>query len=82
MSPDQFCHAKVLSSKSNFSAAFLLLSRDKRKAIEALYAFCREIDDIGDSCTDIPKAKKKISLVATRNFKYAWDSKPSDFNSS
>ena len=61
MSPNQFCHAKVLRSQSNFSTAFFLLSRDKRKAIEALYAFCREIDDIGDSCTDIPLAKKKLA---------------------
>ena len=34
--------------KSNFFLGFLLLSRPKRKALSAVYAYCRLIDDIAD----------------------------------
>lgn len=33
---------------SNFSAAFLFLSRDQKEALKAIYSFCREVDDIVD----------------------------------
>ena len=35
--------------KSNFFLAFLMLSRPKREALSAIYAYCRLIDDIVDS---------------------------------
>lgn len=35
-------------SKSNFLYSFLLLSREKNDAINTVYAFCRETDDIVD----------------------------------
>ena len=36
-------------SNSNLAAAFFLLPKTKRKAMTALYAFCRKVDDIVDN---------------------------------
>lgn len=36
-------------SNSNLAAAFFLLPKAKRKAMTALYAFCRKVDDIVDN---------------------------------
>ena len=47
MSPTEFCRNKVIRSNSNFTVAFALLNNEKREAMEALYSYCREIDDIG-----------------------------------
>jgi 15-cis-phytoene synthase len=35
-------------SASNLALAFILLPREKRAAMSALYAFCREVDDVAD----------------------------------
>src|SRR5512138_3987612 len=35
-------------SASNLALAFILLPREKRDAMSALYAFCREVDDVAD----------------------------------
>ena len=35
-------------SASNLALAFALLPKEKRDAMSALYAFCREVDDIAD----------------------------------
>ena len=61
MNPEQYCHEKVVNSGSNFTGAFALLSNDRRLSIEAIYAFCREIDDIVDECSDMALAKVKLS---------------------
>ena len=67
MSPTEFCRNKVISSKSNFTVAFALLNNEKREAMEALYAYCREIDDIGDSGLETDIARKN-RLVGRGNF--------------
>ena len=36
-------------SNSNLAAAFFLLPKAKRKAMTALYAFCRKVDDVADN---------------------------------
>ncbi len=41
--------AEAPESKSNFFLGFLFLSRPKRSALAAIYAYCRAIDDIVDS---------------------------------
>ena len=43
-------HTRAITRKSasNLALAFVLLPREKRDAMSALYAFCREIDDIAD----------------------------------
>ena len=52
MTPDQYCQNKTAKSGSSFYYSFLFLPKDKRQAITALYAFCREVDDIADSEMD------------------------------
>lgn len=49
MTPQEYCRNKTAQSGSNFYYGFLSLQDDKRDAITALYAFCREVDDIVDS---------------------------------
>ena len=49
MTPQEYCQNKAAQSGSSFYYSFLILPQDKRDAIMALYAFCREVDDIVDS---------------------------------
>ncbi len=58
MTPEQYCQDKTAKSGSSFYYSFLFLPKTKRLAITALYAFCREVDDIADSEMD-----NKIKLV-------------------
>ena len=44
MTPDQYCQQKAARSGSSFYYGFLFLPPDQRRAIIALYAFCREVD--------------------------------------
>ena len=52
MTPDQYCQQKAAASGSSFYASFRFLPELKRRAITALYAFCREVDDVVDECQD------------------------------
>lgn len=47
-----YCHQKTAESHSSFLSGFRFLSVEKRNAITVLYAFCRELDDVVDGCTD------------------------------
>ena len=47
-----YCHQKAAESHSSFLSGFRFLSVEKRNAIIVLYAFCRELDDVVDGCTD------------------------------
>ena len=58
MTPEEYCQDKTAKSGSSFYYSFLFLSKPKRLAITALYAFCREVDDIADAEMD-----NKIKLV-------------------
>ena len=42
------CQRRARRSKSNFYPCFMLLGKSKRRAMEALYAFMRHTDDLGD----------------------------------
>jgi phytoene synthase len=44
-------HSRAITRKSasNLTLAFVLLPRAKREAMSALYAFCREVDDVADN---------------------------------
>ena len=44
----QHSQAITRKSASNLALAFILLPRPKRNAMAALYAFCREVDDVAD----------------------------------
>ncbi len=61
MTPDQYCQEKAIQSGSSFYYSFLYLPSEKRRAITALYAFCREVDDVVDECTDAFVARTKLA---------------------
>jgi len=61
MTPDQYCHDKAAASGSSFYYSFLFLPPDKRRAITALYAFCREVDDVVDECSDANVARTTLN---------------------
>ena len=60
MTPDDYCQEKAAGSGSSFYYSFLFLPRPRRQAITALYAFCREVDDVVDECTDGGVARLKL----------------------
>ena len=61
MTPDQYCQERAAKSGSSFYYSFLFLPPEKRRAITALYAFCREVDDAVDECSDPAVAKAKLA---------------------
>ena len=61
MNPDDYCQQKAASSGSSFYYSFLFLPQERRRAITALYAFCREVDDVVDECQDPSIAAAKLS---------------------
>ena len=52
-------------SASNLALAFILLPREKRSEMAALYAFCREIDDVADD-ESVPVDTRRAKLQAWR----------------
>jgi phytoene synthase len=61
MTPDQYCQEKCAASGSSFYYSFLFLPTERRRAIMALYAFCREVDDVVDECNDPAIAATKLA---------------------
>jgi phytoene synthase len=61
MTPDQYCQDKARQSGSSFYYSFMFLPPDKRRAITALYAFCREVDDVVDECSDPNVARATLN---------------------
>src|ERR1700758_1391782 len=43
-----YCKKLTTRSKSNFYYAFLFLPKERREALEAVYAYCRLVDDVVD----------------------------------
>ena len=60
MSPDDYCQQKAAASGSSFYYSFLFLPPERRRAITALYAFCREVDDTVDETSDESVARTKL----------------------
>ena len=60
MNPQQYCQQRALASGSSFYYSFLFLPPQQRAAITAFYAFCREVDDIVDECSDPSIAQQKL----------------------
>lgn len=52
MTPEEYCQQKAAQSGSSFYYSFLFLPPQRRQAITALYAFCREVDDVVDEISD------------------------------
>lgn len=61
MTPKQYCQQKTAKSGSSFYYSFMFLPKQKREAITALYAFCREVDDVVDECTELKVAQVKLA---------------------
>ena len=59
MSPDDYCQDRAAKSGSSFYYSFLFLPTERRRAITALYAFCRVADDAVDDSND-PQAVEKL----------------------
>ena len=59
--PQQYVQQKAAASGSSFYYAFLFLPKDRRAAITAFYAFCREVDDVVDEVTDSGVAATKLA---------------------
>ena len=65
MTPDEYCQQKAAASGSSFYYSFLFLPREKRRAITAFYAFCREVDDVADEAADVAVARAKLAWWRT-----------------
>jgi phytoene synthase len=61
MTPEEYCQAKAAQSGSSFYYSFLFLPPERRRAITALYAFCREVDDVVDEVSDAEVARAKLA---------------------
>jgi phytoene synthase len=61
MTPDEYCQQKAAASGSSFYYSFRFLPPERRRAITALYAFCREVDDVVDECSDSALAQAKLA---------------------
>lgn len=53
-------------SASNLALAFVLLPKAKRDGMTALYAFCREVDDVADD-ESVPPERRRRQLSAWRD---------------
>jgi phytoene synthase len=61
MTPDEYCKHKAAQSGSSFYYSFLFLPPERRRAITALYAFCREVDDAVDEPSDASAARTSLA---------------------
>jgi phytoene synthase len=61
MTPDDYCQQKAAASGSSFYYSFLFLPAERRRAITAFYAFCREVDDVVDEIADPGVARSKLA---------------------
>ncbi|HEY4370642.1 MAG TPA: presqualene diphosphate synthase HpnD, partial [Burkholderiales bacterium] len=65
MTPDEYCQEKAAASGSSFYYSFLFLPPERRRAITALYAYCREVDDVVDETPDENVARIKLAWWRT-----------------
>ena len=66
MTPDEYCQQKAAQSGSSFYYSFLFLPPERRRAITALYAFCREVDDVVDEVQRRRRGAHQARVVAHR----------------
>ncbi|CAB1368467.1 presqualene diphosphate synthase HpnD [Denitratisoma oestradiolicum] len=60
-----YCQQRAAASGSSFYYSFLFLEPHRRQAIMALYAFCREVDDLVDECSNPELAAAKLAWWRT-----------------
>ena len=61
VNPHEYCQKKAVESGSSFYYSFLFLPENRRRAITALYAYCREVDDVVDETSDASVARAKLA---------------------
>ncbi|MBU1215019.1 MAG: presqualene diphosphate synthase HpnD [Gammaproteobacteria bacterium] len=61
MNPYEYCLDKVKQSGSSFTSSFRILSKEQREAMTVLYAYCREVDDVVDECSDANVARTTLN---------------------
>ena len=61
MTPLEYCKQKASESGSSFTVSFIFLPKTQREAMTVLYAFCREVDDVVDECSDYAVAQTKLN---------------------
>jgi phytoene synthase len=61
MTPDEYCQQKAVQSGSSFYYSFLFLPPERRSAITAVYAYCREVDDVVDEVHDPDVARAALA---------------------
>ncbi len=61
MTPLEYCKQKAAQSGSSFTVSFIFLPKKQRDAMTILYAFCREVDDVVDECSDHQVAQTKLN---------------------
>jgi 15-cis-phytoene synthase len=61
MTPLEYCKQKAANSGSSFTVSFIFLPKNQRDAMTVLYAFCREVDDVVDECSDFAVAQTKLN---------------------
>jgi len=61
VTPDEYCQQRTARSGTSFYYSFLFLPPERRRAITALYAFCREVDDVVDEVSDPALARTKLA---------------------
>jgi 15-cis-phytoene synthase len=59
--PQAYVQEKAAKSGSSFYYTFLFLPPERRAAITAFYAFCREVDDVVDEVSDAGVARTKLA---------------------
>jgi len=75
----QYSRAITRKSASNLALAFVLLPRSRRDAMSALYAFCREVDDVADEDA-APAEMRRAQLADWRaDVKRACENQPPQF---
>lgn len=74
-------HSRAITRKSasNLALAFILLPREKRDTMSALYAFCRAVDDVADE-DSVPVDQRRAQLAAWReDIRRACKNQPPEF---
>jgi len=61
MNAEEYCQEQAAKSGSSFYYSFIFLPTNQRQAITALYAFCRQVDDVVDECSEPAIALAKLN---------------------
>lgn len=56
-----YCQEKAQASGSSFLAGFRFLPAEQKDAMTVLYAYCRELDDVVDDCSDVHVARQTLA---------------------